>query len=823
MKTFLKALLVISVLFTTILALTVYWTLYRPLPSYTGTVSLAGLTEDVTVRWDDAGVPHISASNQADLYYALGYIHARDRLWQITMHQLTVQGRFSEFLGEKFVETDRFLRTLGLAHTARENRTLYSDDEIAILQAYADGINDFAAAHTGELPIEFSMLGIKPIPFSTEDAIAIPRLMAWNLNLVWKSKVVVAHIAETGTPEMIGRLLPRAMADEIIKQMEEERTEPVGSLMPLLEIDNRVRELINMDATMQGSNAWVVDGSRTASGLPILAGDPHLGLSAPSIWYEARLNLNGRNVAGVTVPGNPLIFIGRNDMFAWSLTSLMADAIDFFVEVPDPLDRGRYVADSTSTSTFNDSTYSDVTYAPFHIRREIIRVKDGDEILHEVKSTRNGPVISDVHELDLFGDRIIAMSWTGNHTGNEFRPGLALNWGEHYQDITEHMSLHTAPALNLLYADQSGNIAHFVIGKIPVRSGSALLFRKGWDPAQSWQGYVPETRMPRFVNPPHGWLANANNRIQENSFPYYISHFWEHPSRIERIRYVLGNNSGLDARAMKELQNDVFSHHARNITGYILPVLQQAGQDSLIATILPYLTNWDFRFDINSTAASIIDGFVIEFSRLMASDELGEHVYPHYMNMMHLPQLVVEEQLERFAISRSDTVTSSTITDQMVIDAMREAVNILIDRYGQEPWQWRWLNPHKVTFSPHLFREAAEQEDADRTRRLIVGNTLSRGPYPAPGHGMSVNNGSYRGSEPFNMHAGPSYRLIADFSWPGYYDSVLPPGQSGMPLSRHFDDQIEKWLQGDYKRVYFTDEGSDDVSFRTLTLKPDSQ
>jgi penicillin G amidase len=814
MKTFLKALLVISVLFTSILALTVYWSLYRPLPSYTGTAALPGLTEVVTVKWDDAGVPHISASNQTDLYYALGYAHARDRLWQITMHQLTVQGRFSEFLGDKFIETDRFLRTLGLAHTARENRSLYSVDEIAILQAYADGINDFAEAHTGELPIEFSLLGIRPIPFSTEDAIAIPRLMAWNLNLVWKSKVVVGHIAETRTPDTIARLLPRAMADEIIKQMEMDIPEPVGNLMPLLEVDNRVRSLINMDATMQGSNAWVVDGSKTASGLPILAGDPHLGLSAPSIWYEARLNLNGRNVAGVTVPGNPLIFIGRNDMFAWSLTSLMADALDFFIEVPDPLDRGRYVADSTS---------ADITYAPFHIRREIIRVKDGDEILHEVKSTRNGPVISDVHELDLFGDRKITMSWTGNHSGNEFRPGLALNWGDHYQDIIAHMSLHTAPALNLLYADQSGNIAHFVIGKIPVRSGSALLFRKGWDPAQSWQGYVPESRMPSYINPPQGWLANANNRIHEDRFPYYISHFWEHPSRMERIRNVLGNSSDLDAGAMKELQNDVFSHHARNITGYILPVLQQAGQDSLIANILPYLTNWDFRYDINSTAASIIDGFVIEFSRRMAADELGEDIYPHYMNMMHIPQLVVEEHLEQFSISRNDTVSGSAITDHMVVDAMREAVKMLIDRYGQEPWQWRWLNPHKVTFSPHLFREAAEQEDADRTRRLIVGNTLSRGPYPAPGHGMSVNNGSYRGSEPFNMHAGPSYRLIADFSWPGYYDSVLPPGQSGMPLSRHFDDQIEKWLQGDYKRVYFTDEGADEVSFRILTLNPEGQ
>ncbi|TVQ12413.1 MAG: penicillin acylase family protein, partial [Balneolaceae bacterium] len=565
MKTFLKALLVTSVLFTCILALTVYWSLYRPLPNYTGTVSLPGLTEAVTVKWDDAGVPHISALNEADLYYALGYVHARDRLWQITLHQLTVQGRFAEFLGEDFIETDRFLRTLGLAHTARENRALYSDEEIAILQAYADGINDFAAEHTGKLPIEFSLLDINPIPFSVIDAIAIPRLMAWNLNLVWKSKVVVAYIAETRSPETIRRLLPGVMAEEIIGELEKELPLETGSLIPLLELDNRVRALLNMDATMQGSNAWVVDGSKTSSGQPILAGDPHLGLSAPSIWYEARLNLNGKNVAGVTVPGNPLIFIGRNDRFAWSLTSLMADALDFFVEVPDPLDRGRYVADSTS---------ADITYAPFRIRREIIKVMEGDEILLEVKSTRNGPVVSDVHELELFGDRKISMSWTGNHSGNEFRPGMALNWGDHYQDIIDHFPHHTAPALNLLYADQSGNIAHFVIGKIPVRSGSALVFRKGWDPSESWQGYIPENRMPRIINPPQGWLANANNRIHEDRFPYYISHFWEHPSRIDRIREILGNSSGLDAGVMKELQNDVFSHHARNITGYILPVLQ---------------------------------------------------------------------------------------------------------------------------------------------------------------------------------------------------------------------------------------------------------
>ncbi|MFU8861097.1 MAG: penicillin acylase family protein [Cyclonatronaceae bacterium] len=818
MKTFLKALLVTALLFTAVLALTVYWSLYRPMPGYGGSATLPGLTEPVTIEWDEAGVPHIYAENQADLYYALGYIHARDRLWQITLHQLTIQGRFAEFLGEDFIETDRFLRTLGLAHTASENRPLYNNEETAILQAYTNGINDYVSEHTGELPLEFSLLDIKPVPFTVNDAIAIPRLMAWNLNLVWKSKVVVAQIAETKSPDTIRRLLPAAMAGEIIQQIEENQADtvpeavPVGSLIPLLDTDSRVRAITGMDAVMQGSNAWVVDGTKTASGLPILAGDPHLGLGVPSIWYEARLNLNGRNVAGVTVPGNPLIFIGRNDQFAWSLTSLMADALDFFSEAPDPLDRGRYVTDSTST---------DITYAPFRIRREIIRVLDGDEILHEVKITRNGPVISDVHELDLLNDRLISMSWTGNHPGNEMRPGLALNWGDHYEDIIELREHHTAPGLNLLYADQSGNIAHFVLGKIPVRTGSALFFRKGWLPEQSWRGYVPDSRMPAYINPPLGWLANANNRINDSRIPNYISHFWEHPSRYERIREVLGNGTDFEAAAMKDLQNDVFSHHARNITGSIMPVLEQATGDSLIRNILPYLSNWNYQYDVNSTAASILDAFVLAFSRMLAADELGEELYPHYMNMMHLPQLVVEEQLVRFSESRADTLASPVYSDEMILQAMKEGINMLRDRYGQEPWQWRWLNPHKVTFSPLLFREAAEMEDAGRTRRLIVRNTMSRGPYPAPGHGMSVNNGSYRGSDPFNMHAGPSYRFIADFSWPGYYDSVLPPGQSGWQLSHHFDDQIELWLQGAYKRVYFTGESSDGVPYRVQTLNPE--
>jgi penicillin G amidase len=844
MKTFLKALLVTTLLFTSILALTLYWSLYRPLPSYTRPVTLPGLNGPVTVIWDEAGVPAIKAENRHDLYYALGYVHARDRLWQITLQQLTIHGRFAEFLGEDLIEADRFLRTLGLAHTSRENLALYSDEEIAILRAYAAGINDYAGQNEGRLPIEFALAGIKPLPYTVEDAIALPRLMAWNLNLVWETKFVVAHLAETRSPEVIGRLLPAAMAREITAHRQQRRIEQeqrrlqetrlpgqepgqtghiinrsadnLAAIARLIDTGRQVRQMLNMDVPTAGSNAWAIDGNQTAGGQPILAGDPHLGLSAPSIWYETALSLNGRNVAGVTVPGNPVVFIGRNDHYAWSLTSLMADALDFFVEIPDPLDRGRFVADSTD---------SGAVLEPFRIRREIIRVKDGDEILHEVKYTRNGPVISDVHEIDLPEEPKISMNWVGNHPGNEIRPGLALNWGDHYQDILDLQQHHTAPALNLIYADQSGNIGHFILGKIPVRRGSALVFRRGWEPDDSWQGYVPENRLPREINPARGWVANANNRVHDDRFPYYISHFWEHPSRYERIREVLGSGEMFDAGSVKRLQNDVFSHHARNIVRYILPVLEDASSDPVIAGVLPYLTNWNYEYDINSTAASVLDAFVMEMSRNLAEEELGEELFPFYMKSMHLPQLVVEEQLSGYATARKDTVAVDTllnhhITDQTVIDAMRSAIALLQSRYGEEPWQWRWLNPHTVTFSPHLFRDAAMREDAGRTQKLIINNTLSRGPYPAPGHGMSVNNGSYRGNEPFRMHAGPSYRIVADFSRPGYFESILPPGQSGLPLSRHFDDQIEDWLTGGYKRVHFSGEGDEDATYRIQQFRP---
>jgi penicillin G amidase len=835
MKTFLKALLTAAVLFTSVLALTVYWALYRPLPAYEGDILLPGLQQPVTVKWDPHGIPHIYAGNRQDLYYALGYIHGRDRLWQITLHQLTIRGRYAEYLGEDYIESDRFLRTLGFYHTAKNNKTLYSTDELAILEAYADGINDFATEYSGKLPIEFSLADIEPIPFTVEDAIAIPRMMAWNLNHGWKSKAVIAHIAETRSPETIKRILPESIAGELVDHIDSERlrrmadtvnsgvNSPTGYLMPLIRIDNRIKDINNWASTMAGSNAWAVDGTRTESGLPLLAGDPHLNLRAPSVWYEVHLNLNGRNVAGVTIPGNPVICIGRNDHIGWSITNLMADATDFFEEIPHPRDRGRYAADSTATE--------DGIYSTYLIRREIIRVKDQDELLHEVRSTRNGPLINSIFDDQFFAGRVISMSWTGNEPGNELRNGLALNWADHIQEATGQTGHHAAPALNLIYADQAGNIGHTTIGRIPVRNGSTLVLRNGWLPEQSWQGFIPENRMPGEINPPSGWLANANNRVHGDRYPYYISHFWDHPSRIQRIREVLSQDTLFSASSMKALQNDVFSQHAMNVTRYILPLLQQAADDSLIARALPYITNWDYRYDVNSTAATLIDGFVLEMSRRIAGVELDDDIYPLYMDMMHLPQLVVEEQLQKFANYSAiqdqipDSLTQpvkNPLSASLITEAMKQTVIMLSEEFGNEPWQWRWLNPHRVTFAPALFSEAARQQDAGRTRRLIVGNTLSRGPYPAPGHGMSINNGSYRGNEPFTMNAGPSFRFIADFSRPGYYESVLPPGQSGMALSPHFDDQIDLWLQENYKRVLFTGETETDTDseFRTLNLKP---
>jgi penicillin amidase len=815
MNTFLKLLIFFVILILGFAGLAFYWTFYKPLPDYEETISLAGLSEEVQIHWDAYGVPHIYADNEDDLYYALGYVHAQDRLWQMTLTQIAAEGRFAEFFGdnEELINLDKYQRTLGFWKIAQQLVDTLGQEERLVLNAYSNGVNAFVNNNDNRLPVEFSLTGIQPLKWTPAHSLAISRLLGWELNMGWWSEVTYGYLREKLPPNQFKQLQLRFPDSAPTSLDDEESMGYSSALMPMLQQEIKKRELLEMEGTHVGSNAWVIDGSKSETGYPMLAGDPHLGLDMPGKWYEVHLNLNGKNVSGATLAGVPAVIIGQNDQMAWSFTSIMSDDTDFFLEQTDPLDRGRYIADS-----LNDTTAS---YRSFNKIREIIKVKDGDDRSFEIRYTKHGPVISDIYPVQaLTDDKVISMQWTGYEMSNEMRTLYQINWAEDFQDFKDALPSFGVPGLNLMYGDVEGNIAMYSVAKLPIRTGDPITLREGWDPAQDWKGFIPHEQMPRLINPEDGWIANANNKITTNSYPYYIATFWEPPSRIERIEQVLTADSTLGYNQFQSLQNDSYSAFAAKLTPKILEIIKN--QDTYNFDLpISYLENWNYKYDLKSTAASIFDVFFVNFTENTLEDDFGKVAYSNFIHHENVPvrtmSALIDTESSFFDDLSTETVESK---EDMVVKSMQDAILFLSDSLGSEPFEWRWEQLHTLVLEPPFLSRAAEAPESPGALKLIVDNVLSKGPYKVPGHGMSVNNGQYRWNNAFEMVLGPSIRRISDLSDMSRSKSILPTGQSGNPLSDHYGDQTDMWLDGQYRWLYQDSTLFEEADIRTMRLVP---
>lgn len=792
-----------------------YWTFYKPLPNYEAEIEIPDLQQPVDIHWDEFGVPHIYATNEHDLYKAFGYVHAQDRLWQMTLSQIAAEGRFAEFFGEDLLPFDEYQRTLGFWRMAKKlEREVISEEERAILQSYSDGVNAFIEENWNRLPIEFALSGIEPIPWNPTRTLVITRLMAWELNMSWWSEVMYNYLKSTLPVDKFDEL-QLGWSDDLPTTLNDD--ESIGlttaALMPMLQQEVDKRKLLNIEGTHVGSNAWVIDATKTNTGYPMLAGDPHLGLEMPGKWYEIHLNLNGKNVSGVTLAGVPGIVLGQNEEMAWSFTSIMADDTDFFLEKTDPNDRGRYVVDSARVGQ--------VAYESFEKIKEIIKVKDGDERVLEIRYTQHGPVISDIYpNQELVSDHVISMKWTGHELSNEFRTMYQMNWANTFQDFKDALEHFGVPGMNFLYGDVEGNIAMFSTAKLPIRTGNKVAMRRGWVPADNWQGFIPTEEMPRIINPEKGWIANANNKLATDNYPHYIATFWEPPSRIQRIVERLSASQTLNQEDVIAIQNDSYSSFAASMTPQILEIIQNQNEFDFSLPV-SYLENWDFKYDENSTAASIFDAFFINFTRNTLKDDLGDAAYQNFVIHELIPVRTLAELVQDSSAFFDDISTPEIESrEDIVLKSMQDAIFFLSDSLGTEPFEWRWEQLHTITFKPPLFSQAAEDPSSPSALKLIVDNVLSKGPYPVKGHGMSINNGQYSWDKPFEMVLGPSVRRVVDFSDLGKTKSVLPTGQSGNPLSSHFGDQTELWLNAQYRTFYQDSSFFKQADFRTMRLVP---
>jgi len=763
------------------------------LPKTKGEVRLAGLAGPVEILRDRYGIPHISAGSMEDACFALGYVHAQDRLWQMEMSRRIAAGRVAEIVGAAGLETDRFLRTLGVRRAAEANLRSIDSDARAALEAYAAGVNAFLASDP-VLPPEFWLTGAHPEPWSPVDSIAWTKMMAWELGGNWRSELLRMRLAKT---------LPMARINQFLPPYPGEQAPVLPDLKDLY--STMERDAVRLaqfapDNDGLGSNNWVVSGERTASGKPLLANDPHLGLTAPPVWYFAHLSAPGVNVIGATLPGVPGVVLGHNDRIAWGFTNTGPDVQDLYLEKLDAA--GGYLAPDGPRQ--------------FQVIEETIKVKGADPEKLRVRISRHGPVISDVlRDARQQAPRgyAIAFAWTAlaeddRTVQTPLRMALAREWDGFLAAARDFQ----APQQNMVYADVEGNIGFVAAGRVPVRKPAndlkGMAPAPGWLAKYDWDGYIPFEQLPRSFNPPGNAVVTANQRITPPGYAPFISSEWQPPYRADRIQQLLDAVPKHTVQSFARIQADVVSLAMREVLPKLLATRPRSEE---ARKALALLAKWDGAMAPDRAEPLIAWAWWRELTRAIYADELGEAFAANWFARAPFVSAVLSGD-ESYARWCDDVRTPAVETCEEVLAlSLDAALSDLGKRYGSDQGRWRWGEAHAAI---HEHRPFGRQPLLARVFDITV---------PSPGDTYTVNVGRNNMNDearPFaNRHAA-SLRAIYDLSDLEKSLYIHSGGQSGNILSPHYDDFTAAWAKNEYIPMRTDKKTLDAEPHQTLRLAP---
>ncbi len=766
-----------------------YLFVQRTLPLTSGSLVVTGLKAPVQVVRDQWGVPHVYATTEHDLFFTQGYVTAQDRLFQMEQNRRVAAGRLSEIFGNGTLETDVFLRTIGIRRAAEAEAVQLDPTTRSVLQAYADGVNAFVDTHRDRLPLEFTILGFTPEPWSPADSLAWGKVMAWDLGGNHRRELLRAALLARFGPEATSELLPGYPVEAPL-------VIPSGvsydGMHELLAATSRAELAAGLGGPDVGSNNWVVHGSRTTTGMPLLANDPHLGIQMPSVWYEVHLTGAGWNVAGASLPGTPGVVIGHNDSIAWGVTNLGPDVQDLYLEKVNP-DNPRQV--------LFQGQWEDT-----QLIRDEVRVRGQSEPERiEIVLTRHGPLINTI--VPGLGQPT-AFRWTALEPTRLVRSIREIDRARNWSEFRQALANFDVPGQNFVYADVEGNIGYQATGKIPIRAkGDGLLPAPGWTGEYEWVGYVPFDQMPSSFNPPAGFLATANNRIVGDSYPYSISKEWDPGFRAARIVQLLSANPKVSMDDVEAIQNDEVSLS----TQMLLPLLARASSTEVpSAHAIETLRQWDGRMSADSVAASI---YQVIYNRLLINlfaSEMGPDLFAQYrdifgFHVLALPHVLGDPHSPWMIQVRGPGRPSV----QQVLDrSVSEAVDELTARLGPDQSTWRWGRLHTATFEHPL----GEVRPLDRFFNL--------GPFPRGGSNDTLNNTGYTFGKGYAEQTVSSLREVIDLSSFDQSELVITTGQSGQPFSSHMGDQAPLWVRGQYHRMPFSRPEVDRYTAGRLELRP---
>ncbi|WP_431859642.1 penicillin acylase family protein [Azospirillum sp.] len=757
-------------------------------PQHAGSLSLPGLERPVEVLRDADAVPHIFAETEADAYYALGFVHAQDRLWQMEGMRRLGSGRLAELFGTRFgdwtLRLDRLTRTLGFHRRAQESYALLSPEAKRVLDAYAKGVNAYIATRKEALPIEFQLTRLEPEPWKPADSLVWGKLMALQLAGNYREELTRARLAQTLTPQQIRDLYPG---------------DPPGSPVTLA-ADLRGMRFDKAEAALPpalgfdlASNEWVLAGSRTATAKPILANDPHLGLEAPVLWYLARIVTPNFSITGATAPGMPLHALGQNGNVAWGFTNTHSDVQDLFVERVDPRDPTHYLTPKGSE--------------PFTTRTEIIKVAGQPDEVLTVRETRHGPVLSGLEGMDGAPEgHVLALAWAGLREPDTSAEALyRLNHARTAAEVRTALAKHVTPQQNVVYADTAGTIGFIVPGLAPVRrKGDGTLPVPGWDGEYDWTGFIPFEALPQSVNPPSGQIVNANNAVVGAGYPYLLAANWPEPLRAARIQQMLaGGAFTVDDVAAQQL--DVTSLAAKEL----LPLMTAAPAEGRAAEAVALLKAWDGRMDRDRPEPLIFEAWFRALNRALLGDELGPLYGEYFWQQTRTVMLALTDRPAWCDDVRTGDRTETCA--EVLTASLNAALDELARKHGPVLATWRWGAEH-VAPLPHPLL----------SRLPLVGRWFTLA-VETDGDSFTVNRGTTRFSDPAAPYAhvhGAGFRAVYDLSDLGNSRYVIATGQSGNPLSAHWGDFVERWRQGESVRLTGDREALRKAGAQVLSLKP---
>lgn len=795
------------------------------LPIETGELALPGLNAPVTLERDERGIPFITAASEHDAYFALGFAHAQDRLFQMDVMRRAAAGRLAQVLGPAALPHDRLMRTLGLYRLAEANFVRLSDPARAALQAYAQGVNAYLQTHRGAWPPEYYLLGMRPEPWRPADSLAWARLMALRLSGNWREELLRARLPLRLTPGQIDDLWPAypegapagVTANSTLAAPERARA---GS--PLDGIDRRLLArifdsaaavLAPLPETASASNCFAIDGRHTRSGKPLLANDPHLPFEAPGVWYLVRIELPGHVWAGATAPGVPFLVLGHNGRVAWGMTTTHSDTQDLFLERVDPADPARYLTPDGPR--------------PFKVREEVIHVRGEADVRLTVRETRHGPVVSDALRGPIPGlpaepgrrqlpdpnssalpspEYVMALADTELREDDRTAEALyRMNHAADAADFKTALADFDSPQQNITFSDAGGAIGFVAAGRVPIRArGNGMAPVPGWTGEYDWTGTIPFAALPQVSNPASGWIVTANHRIVGPSYPYLLTARWPSYYRALRLEQLLDARTDLDADGAAAIQLDTVSTAARDLLPLLLRVPPKGPRE---AKALALLAAWNGAMDRDRPEPLVYSAWIVALTRAVAADELGPLFDAFRMPDPMFLRLVLTDRQEW-----CDDVTTpgrETCADT-VAAALETALSGLTAKFGPDMPKWRWGAAHRALFVNRVLG------------RLPLLGPLADPRIETDGDDDTPNRGTYMATDPaapFTHVHGAGMRAIYDFADLDRSVFTLTPGESGNVFSGHYGDTLRGWRDGVYFRLGPAPEGPAGA-LETLRLLP---